>query len=59
MSDKSEQPQEPAQSQTQTAHQTGYTGHEYPWMSDPKGYKAEHSPRHVPPMMRRKKGAKR
>jgi hypothetical protein len=58
MSDKSEQPQEPAQSPP-AEHQTGYTGHEYPWMSDAKGYKADHSPRHTPPMLRRKKGAKR
>ena len=39
-------------------HQTGYTGHEYPWMTDPKAYKADHSLRHIPPMLRRPKGGK-
>jgi len=58
MSTTNEQPQAPAQSPP-AEHQTAYTGHEYPWMSDPTGYKADHSPRHVPPMMRRKKGNKR
>ena len=39
-------------------HQTGYTGHMYPWMADPKQAKTNRSPRHLPPMMRRKPGGK-
>jgi hypothetical protein len=55
MSETQQQPE----AQPSAEHQTGYTGHAYPWMTDPKAAKAERSPRHLPPMMRRKKGGKR
>lgn len=57
MSEATDQPQTEGQPQPQ-AEKTGYTGHEYPWMTDPKAYKADHSLRHVPPMLRRPKGGK-
>ena len=46
------------QKSAQPEHSTGYTGTMYPWMTDPTKYRADHSARHVPPMMRRKAGGK-
>jgi hypothetical protein len=56
MSDETQQEQ--AEAPKLPEHQTGYTGHEYPWMADPKTAKAERSARHLPPMLRRKPGGK-